>query len=139
MSSNTESATKQPADTWYTRPVFFVVDVTVALDFYQATLGFSLIWTHENAGSIIVAQVNRGSACEIILCKDSDRAGSSRVFIALEDAELDAWKSEINVKAIKASDTWWGYSVIEIKDPYGNELLFPSTLESATDTSPSCP
>jgi catechol 2,3-dioxygenase-like lactoylglutathione lyase family enzyme len=109
---------------WYSRPVFFVSDLKKASDFYRDVMGFKEAWSHEDKGKKIVAQMTRGS-CEIILNENSERAGKSRVFIALEVEELEVLQKEIVEKKIETKNLFWGYPVIEIKDPDGNELLFP--------------
>ncbi len=113
------------AGEWYTRPVFFVTDVHDALGYYLTTLGFTKSWDYTDEGQTIVAQVDRGSGCEIILAADSQKAGKSRVFISLSDDDLEALQAEFALKDIPMERTWWGYPVIQIRDPDGNELLFP--------------
>ncbi len=109
---------------WYSRPVFFVTDMKKACDFYCDVMGFKEAWSHEEEGNKIAAQMTRGS-CEIILNVNSERAGNSRLFIALEEEELEVLQKEIVEKSIESKRSFWGYPVIEIKDPDGNELLFP--------------
>ena len=38
---------------------------------------------------------------------------------------MQAFQAEIDAESIPVERTWWGYSVLKIKDPDGNELLFP--------------
>ena len=109
---------------WYSRPVFFVTDVVKAAGFYTNVLGFEEAWDYEENGKKIVAQMNRGN-CEIILAEGSERVGKSRLFISLEDEEMEILQKEIDAKSIDTRRTFWGYPVIEIKDPDGNELMFP--------------
>ena len=111
-------------DKWYTRPVVFVTDVDAALGFYGDLLGFKQAWDYEQDGRTLVAQVNRGES-EIILARDAERAGGSRLFISLDTEEMQAWQHEIDARSIPAQRSWWGYPVIEIRDPDGNELMFP--------------
>jgi catechol 2,3-dioxygenase-like lactoylglutathione lyase family enzyme len=110
--------------TWYTRPVFFVAEMKVSSDFYTGRLGFEEAWSFEDKGKKTVAQVTRGD-CEIILAEEPERAGNGRLFVSLEPADLEALQKEIEEKSIDAERTWWGYPVIKILDPDGNELLFP--------------
>ena len=44
---------------WYTRPVFFVKDAELAIDFYQQKLGFALDWNYQEDGRAFVCQVSR--------------------------------------------------------------------------------
>lgn len=108
-------------DKWYTRPVLFVGDVTVSLEFFETKLGFARAWEHEERRVIIVAQVNRGD-CEIILCHDKARAGQGRLFVSLESEEAKRWQQEIDDKALGVENGWWGMSVEVLRDPDGNEL-----------------
>lgn len=108
---------------WYTRPVLFVADVTRSLRFYTGMLGFEKSW-HEADGAGKVCQVNRAD-CEIILCEDATRTDKARLFVELTPEGLNALRSEITARSIPAETSWWGYDVIKIVDPDGNELLFP--------------
>jgi catechol 2,3-dioxygenase-like lactoylglutathione lyase family enzyme len=98
---------------WYTRPVLFVADVNRALRFYIDMLGFEKCW-HEGDGAGGVCQVHR-AGCEIILCEDATRRDKARLFV-----ELTVERS------VPSEKSWWGYDVIKIVDPDGNELLFPA-------------
>jgi catechol 2,3-dioxygenase-like lactoylglutathione lyase family enzyme len=108
---------------WYGRPVFFVSDVHSALRFYVDKLGFEKRW-HEADGRGTVCQVNRGE-CEIILCEDDTRRDKSRLFVELTPGGLAELRREISERSVPADKAWWGYDVIRIGDPDGNELLFP--------------
>ncbi|MEM7173595.1 MAG: VOC family protein [Pseudomonadota bacterium] len=113
------------AEQWYSRPVFFVADLAASLNYYLDFLGFEEAWAYEEEGRKIVAQVNRGTLCEIILAQDPPRAGGSRLFIELEPEEMAAWQSEISQGEIPVTEAWWGYPVLVAQDPDGNELYFP--------------
>jgi catechol 2,3-dioxygenase-like lactoylglutathione lyase family enzyme len=108
---------------WYTRPVFFVSDVQGALRFYVDKLGFEKRW-HEADGKGKVCQVDRGE-CEIILCEDAARRDKSRLFVSLTRDGLAELRREIAERSVPFEKAWWGYDVIRIADPDGNELLFP--------------
>jgi len=111
------------AQKWYARPVFFVHDLQVALGFYVEKLGFAKTW-HEGDGAGTVCQVDRGE-CEIILCEDPERRDRGRLFVELTRAGIDELRREVAERAVPAGRAWWGYDVIRIVDPDGNELLFP--------------
>jgi catechol 2,3-dioxygenase-like lactoylglutathione lyase family enzyme len=115
---------EQIAHRWYARPVFFVSDVQAALQFYMDKLGFEKRW-HEADGQGKVCQVNRGE-CEIILCEDAARHDRGRLFVELTRDGLDEFRREISERSLPSQKAWWGYDVIRIADPDGNELLFPS-------------
>jgi catechol 2,3-dioxygenase-like lactoylglutathione lyase family enzyme len=115
---------EQITDRWYTRPVLFVADVTRALRFYIDMLGFEKRW-HEGDGAGKVCQVNR-AGCEIILCEDAVRRDKARLFVELTLDGLTALRREILERSIPSEKFWWGYDVIKLVDPDGNELLFPT-------------
>ena len=109
---------------WYARPVLFVADVNRALRFYVEMLGFEKGW-HEGDGAGKVCQVNR-AGCEIILCEDGTRRDQARLFVELTQGGLAALRREIAERSVPSEKSWWGYDVIKIVDPDGNELLFPA-------------
>jgi len=120
----TETMVKeQVAHRWYTRPVLFVADVNRALRFYIDMLGFEKRW-HEGDGTGKVCQVNRGE-CEIILCEDAARSDKTRLFVELTVDGLAEFRRELVERSVPSTNSWWGYDVIQIHDPDGNELLFP--------------
>jgi catechol 2,3-dioxygenase-like lactoylglutathione lyase family enzyme len=114
---------EQVAHRWYARPVFFVADVQRALRFYIDMLGFEKAW-HEAEGKGTVCQVNRGE-CEIILCEDPVRRDKARLFVELTVEGLAAFIKELDERSVRSNNFWWGYNVIQVHDPDGNELLFP--------------
>jgi catechol 2,3-dioxygenase-like lactoylglutathione lyase family enzyme len=103
------------------RPVLFVSDVQRALQFYEGMLGFKKKW-HEAEGRGTVCQVDRGE-CEIILCEDATRHDRSRLFLELTREGVDELIRETVERAVRTERSWWGYDVLRIEDPDGNELL----------------
>jgi catechol 2,3-dioxygenase-like lactoylglutathione lyase family enzyme len=120
----TEQVSNQVLHGWYTRPVLFVADVNRALRFYVDKLGFVKKW-HEGDGAGKVCQVNRGD-CEIILCEHATRRDKTRLFVELNASELTQFQHELDERTVPTKETWWGYDSIQIDDPDGNELLFPT-------------
>lgn len=108
---------------WYPRPVFFVADLSRSLRFYLGSLGFVKKW-HEADGAGTVCQVDR-SGCEIILCQDAARRTPARLFIELTPAGLDELRRELVERSVPHATSRWGYDVVQVVDPDGNELLFP--------------
>lgn len=106
---------------WYMRPVFFVSDIHRASEFYVDKLGFTKKW-HEADGKGTVCQVDRGG-CEIILCQDASRRDRSRAFIELRREAVDQLLKEVGERSIPTKKARWGYEVLQIEDPDGNELL----------------
>lgn len=108
---------------WYTRPVLFVNDVNHALHFYTDMLGFEKAW-HEGDGEGKVCQVGRAE-CEIILCEDPRRSDKGRLFVELTREGVAELQRELVERSVLHRKSWWGYEVIQVDDPDGNELLFP--------------
>ena len=118
-----QPVSNQVVHRWYTRPVFFVGDVNRAARFYVDMLGFEKGW-HSDDGAGTVCQVNHGE-CEIILCEDSTRRDKARLFIELTREGLADFRQEIAERNTPSKKSWWGYDVVQVDDPDGNELLFP--------------
>ena len=104
---------------WYMRPVFFVSDIKPALSFYIDKLGFVMKWQSPEGK---VCQVDRGGG-EIILCEDEIRKDKGRLFLELTREGLDQLLQEIAERSVPTEKSWWGYDVLKIKDPDGNEIL----------------
>jgi catechol 2,3-dioxygenase-like lactoylglutathione lyase family enzyme len=121
MSEST--VTERIAHQWYARPVLFVSDVQGALRFYVDKLGFKKKW-HVAEGKGTVCQVDRGG-CEIILCEDPVRKDRGRLFLELNRDGIDELRREIRERSVPTQQASWGYDVIRIADPDGNELFFP--------------
>ena len=81
----------------------------------------ALFWA-DGAGT--VCQVDR-SDCEIILCQDSTRKDKGRLFIELTGEGRAAFRRELAERSVPSRESWWGYDVVVVDDPDGNELLFP--------------
>ena len=108
---------------WYARPVFFVADIHRSARVYVDSLGFVKRW-HEAEGAGTVCQVDRGE-CEIILCQDASRRDKGRLFIELTGEGRAALLRELADRSVPSRESWWGYDVVVVDDPDGNELLFP--------------
>jgi catechol 2,3-dioxygenase-like lactoylglutathione lyase family enzyme len=118
---------------WYSRPVLFVSDVDRSVAFYTGQLGFREHWRHEHEGRAVVAQVDRQD-CELILsCQEPDRTGRGRVFVSLDVAVLDAVRAELEGRGVAVEDGWWGYRLMIVRDPDGNELYFPYPADDAAE------
>jgi len=116
---------RAPSPRWYARPIVFVSDVERSVGFYVEKLGFKESWRHEEAGKLIVAQVERRS-CELIFSsQEPERTGRARMFISLEIEALNAVRAELEGKDVAIDDGWWGYRLMIVRDPDGNELYFP--------------
>jgi catechol 2,3-dioxygenase-like lactoylglutathione lyase family enzyme len=114
-------------DNLYARTVFFVRDAQRSLDYYTETLGFSLDWNHEEGGRPFVCQVSL-LGFQLILNQaegwTNDRPGHGRVFIGLEDDQLESFRGHIDAKGIVTSSFHWGAPTLVIRDCDENELFF---------------
>ena len=114
----------QTVHRWYARPVLFVADLNRALHFYVDMLGFEKSW-HTGDGAGTICQVNHGE-CEIILCQDAERRDKARLFIELTAEGLADFRRELVARSVPTRETWWGYDTLQVDDPDGNELFFPT-------------
>jgi catechol 2,3-dioxygenase-like lactoylglutathione lyase family enzyme len=123
------------SDKWYTRPVLFVADVDKSIDFYVKQLGFKQAWRYEDEGKAIVAQVER-LGCELIFSSQwHDKVGNGLIFISLDPDVLDALRTELEGRGVDVKDGQWGYRLMVVADPDGNELYFPYPASPASGSS----
>jgi len=110
---------------WYARSVLFVADIDRSVDFYVKQLGFSQDWRYEDEGQAWVAQVER-QGCELILSSQwPEKVGKGLMFISLDVEVLNALRAELEGRGVEVKDGNWGYKLMVIVDPDGNELYFP--------------
>ena len=122
---------REPWLRWYARPVLFVSDVARSLGFYIDQLGFEERWRHEDAGKLLVAQVER-RGCELILSsQEPEKTGRGRMFISLDVEVLHAVRAELEGRGVEVTDGRWGYPLMVVHDPDGNELYFPYPADGA--------
>ncbi len=111
--------------TWYTRPVLGVTGIDRSADFYVGKLGFQEDWRYAEEGCPLIVQVSRQS-CELILSSQwPERVGHGVTFVSLDPDVLDAARAEFEVKGVAVKDGRWGYPLMVVEDPDGNELCFP--------------
>ena len=125
---------------WFARPIFSVADVEASLRFYVDQLGFTIPWRFDENGKAYVAQVDRQS-CAIILSNHwPEKIGKGLLFISLNvepptheaaTAALDELRAELESKGVTVKDGWWGYRLLVVDDPDGNQLLFNYPNETA--------
>ncbi|MGB7754204.1 MAG: glyoxalase superfamily protein [Candidatus Acidiferrales bacterium] len=118
---------------WFARPVLHVTDVEASLRFYVDRLGFTSPWRHDEDGRARVAQVDR-QGCALILADTwPDKIGNGLMFISLNVepatheaavAALDALRAELESKGVAVKDGSWGYRLLVVDDPDGNQLFF---------------
>ena len=125
---------------WYARPVLHVSSVEAALTFYVGRLGFTVAWRFEEDGRVSVAEVNR-TGCALILAEHwPEKVGKGLMFISLnvepetyetEVAALDALRAELEARGATVKDGRWGYRLLVVEDPDGNQLFFNYPKEPA--------
>ena len=113
--------------------VLHVTDVEVSLRFYLDLLGFTSPWRYEEDGRANVAQVER-QGCALILANTwQEKAGKGLIFISLNVepetreaaiAALDTLRAELEAKGVSVKDGSWGYRILVVTDPDGNQLFF---------------
>jgi catechol 2,3-dioxygenase-like lactoylglutathione lyase family enzyme len=126
---------------WFARPVLHVKDVEASLLFYVNQLGFKCPWRFDEGGRAYVAQVDR-QGCALILAKTwPEKIGKGLMFISLNVepptheaavAALDALRAELEGKGVAVKDGSWGYRLLVVDDPDGNQLFFNYPNETAS-------
>jgi catechol 2,3-dioxygenase-like lactoylglutathione lyase family enzyme len=115
---------------WFSRPVFFVADVDRAATFYVDKLGFVEDQRYEEGGVALVANVARSDCAILLNSQQSERIGTGRMFISLDRPTFDALKAEFEQRGAPVEQGWWGYELMVVRDPDGNELFFPEPGEA---------
>jgi uncharacterized glyoxalase superfamily protein PhnB len=131
---------------WFARAVLHVTDVEVSLDFYVNRLGFTSPWRYEEGGKAHVAQVER-QGCALILADTwadtrPEKIGKGLMFISLNvdpathegaTVAVDAVRAELEAKGVAVKEGSWGYRLLVVDDPDGNQLFFnyPSEARSS--------
>jgi catechol 2,3-dioxygenase-like lactoylglutathione lyase family enzyme len=126
---------------WFARPVLHVADIEASLSFYVHRLGFTSPWRYDEDGRVHVAQVDR-QGCAIILADTwPEKIGKGLLFISLnvepatreaETAVLDELRAELDAMGVAVKDGSWGYRLLVVDDPDGNQLFFNYPSESAS-------
>ena len=121
------------SNAWYARPVLFVADIDRSVDFYVQRLEFTQKWRYEEEGKALVAQVDR-KGCELIVSSQwPDKVGKGLMFISLDVEVLDALRADLEGRGVEVKDGHWGYRLMVVADPDGNELYFPYPASSETE------
>jgi len=118
---------------WFARPILNVTDVEASLRFYIDRLGFTCPWRFDEQGKAYVAQVDRQGCSLILACTWPEKAGKALMFVSLNvepetpaaaTAALDALRAEFEDRGVAVKDGSWGYRLLVVDDPDGNQLLF---------------
>ncbi|HLV95495.1 MAG TPA: glyoxalase superfamily protein [Candidatus Acidoferrales bacterium] len=128
---------------WFARPVLHVTDVEASLRFYVDRLGFTSPWRYEEDGKAHAAQVDR-QGCALILADTwPEKIGKGLMFISLNveqetpapeavTAALDALRTELEANGVSVKEGSWGYRLLVVDDPDGNQLFFNYPSETAS-------
>ena len=130
---------------WFARPVLHVADVEASLLFYVDKLGFTIPWSYDEDGKARAAQVDR-QGCSLILADTwPAKIGKGLMFISLNvesatpeaaTAAVDALRAELEAKGVAVKEGSWGYRLLVVDDPDGNQLFFNYPAESASGQTP---
>jgi catechol 2,3-dioxygenase-like lactoylglutathione lyase family enzyme len=119
---------------WFARPVLHVKDLETSIRFYVDRLGFTCPWRFDKDG---VGQVER-QGCALILAKTwPEKVGKGLMFISLnaepeaQIAALDALRGEFEARGVRVKDGTWGYRLLVVDDPDGNQLFFNYPSENS--------
>src|SRR5215469_2792012 len=126
---------------WFARPVLHVADVEASLRFYLDGLGFTSPWRYEEEGKTDVAQVERPGCTLLLANRWPEKVGKGLMFISVNveqetpeaaTAALDALREEFEAKGVPVKEGWWGYRLLVVDDPDGNQLFFNYPNETAS-------
>jgi uncharacterized glyoxalase superfamily protein PhnB len=123
---------------WFARPVLHVRDVEASLGFYVNRLGFTSPWRFDDDGRPRVAQVDRQGCALILSDQWPEKIGKGLMFISLNHeaemqiAALDALRAELEAKGVPVKEGSWGYRLLVVDDPDGNQLFFNYPSETAS-------
>ena len=111
----------------YARAVFFVENTERSLRHYVDQMGFAEDWSHLEEGRVYVCQVSL-FGFELILNQINDqtrtRAGHGRVFIGLENDQIEPVRNHIATHGLETERRDWGQPTLVVRDLDGNELFF---------------
>jgi catechol 2,3-dioxygenase-like lactoylglutathione lyase family enzyme len=126
---------------WFARPVLHVTDVEASLRFYVNQLGFTSSWRYDEDGKARVAQVDRQGCALILSDMWPEKIGKGLMFISLNVeppsreaaiAAVDALRAELEAKGAPVKEGSWGYRLLVVDDPDGNQLFFNYPGETAS-------
>ncbi|HEY4244621.1 MAG TPA: VOC family protein [Kofleriaceae bacterium] len=106
---------------WFARPVLHVSNLEAAIRFYVERLGFAKAWQYEDE----VAQVEREECALILSSQWPEKVGKGLTFISPGSAAaVDAIRADLEARGAEIKEGSWGYRILIVTDPDGNELYF---------------
>ena len=118
-----------------------MTDVEASLRFYVDRLGFTSPWRYDADGKAHVAQVDRQGCALILTDTWPEKIGKGLMFISLNVepatheaavAALDALRAELEAKGVPVKEGSWGYRLLVVDDPDGNQLFFNYPSDTAS-------
>ena len=123
---------------WFARPVLHVTGVEASLRWYVDRLGFTSPWRYEEDGRARVAQVERQGCAVILSDQWPEKVGKGLMLISVnlepqaQIAALDALRGEFEAKGVPVKEGSWGYRLLVVDDPDGNQIFFNYPAETAS-------
>lgn len=123
---------------WFGRAVLHVADVEASLRFYVDRLGFACPWRYDEDGRVYVAQVERQGCAMILSSQWPQKIGKALMFISLnaepeaQIAALDGLRAALEARGVTVKNGSWGYRLLVVDDPDGNQLFFNYPSETAS-------
>ena len=115
--------------------------VEASLRFYVNRLRFTSPWRYDEDGRARVAQVD-WQGCALILADTwPEKVGKGLMFISLNVepatreaaiAALDALRAELEARGVLVKEGSWGYRLLVVDDPDGNQIFFNYPSETAS-------
>ena len=124
---------------WFARPVLHVTDVEASIRFFADRVGFAVPWRFAEDGATVVAQVERDGCALILSSQWPEKVGKGLVFVSLnvepatQAAALDALRAELEGRGAPVKEGTWGYRLLVVEDPDGNQLYFNYPNEPTDD------
>ncbi len=126
---------------WFARPVLHVTDVEASLRFYVDRVGFTSPWRYDEDGRVHIAQVDRQGCAVILADVWPEKIGKGLLFISLNVepatreaavAAVDGLRVELEARGVPVKEGSWGYRLLIVGDPDGNQLFFNYPSETAS-------
>jgi uncharacterized glyoxalase superfamily protein PhnB len=126
---------------WFARAVLHVSNTEASLRFYVDQLGFTVPWRVDWDAHTHIAEVDRQGTALILSDQWPDKAGKGLMFVSLnvepatheaEVAAVDALRAELEARGVAVKDGHWGYRLVVVEDPDGNQLYFPYPNQPGT-------